>query len=130
MSVVEILDRVLTKLEGTTKAKRHQYYDKDGKPITRAEWSPLFDDMSYRRILRTETDEFVISTVWMGLDHQFEAEGPPLIFETMVFEHGSKIDLYCRRCTTNEEAVEQHKEAVDEYANPKRRKVEEQVLDK
>ncbi|WP_166903861.1 hypothetical protein [Mycobacterium sp. DL440] len=30
-------------------------------------------------------DEVVVSTVWLGLNHSFTDDGPPIIFETMVF---------------------------------------------
>ncbi len=30
-------------------------------------------------------DGVVVSTVFIGLDHRFDDDGPPLIFETMIF---------------------------------------------
>ena len=47
-----------------------------------------------------------VSTVWIGINHNFSGEGPPLIFETMVF--GSEGDLYCERYATEEQAREGH----------------------
>ncbi|SPA03543.1 protein of unknown function (plasmid) [Cupriavidus taiwanensis] len=41
-------------------------------------WSPSL-------LAETTVGEFYISTVFLGLDHQW-ADGPPLIFETMVYE--------------------------------------------
>lgn len=53
-----------------------------------------------------------VSTVWLGLDHNHFG-GPPLLFETMVFD-GIKIgfEIYMKRYTTWDEAVEGHKKAI------------------
>ena len=46
-----------------------------------------------------------VSTVFLGLDHQ-HFDGPPLLFETMVFvgEHGDEMERY----STWDEAVAGH----------------------
>lgn len=46
-----------------------------------------------------------VSTVFLGLDHSF-GRGPPMLFETMVF--GGPLDHECERCSTWEEAEQQH----------------------
>lgn len=51
-----------------------------------------------------------LSTVWLGLDHNFGGEGPPLIFETMLFMKSNKNDLQWRY-STEEEAKEGHRRA-------------------
>ena len=79
-----------------------RYFDKLGNPITRELWSTLFKD-----ILEDGTK---ISTVWLGLNHQF-GNGPPLIFETMVF--GGKYDGEQERYSTLEEAQNGHKIMLD-----------------
>jgi hypothetical protein len=76
------------------------YYDLDGRPISRDEWARLMtlkhearragndgdtrpgDDPS--RIGSDHVGDVWVSTVWLGLDHNW-GPGPPLIFETMVF---------------------------------------------
>src|SRR5262245_25131897 len=53
--------------------------------ITWAMWLETAD-----RLVRRDADEaagWVVSTVFLGLDHQW-GEGPPLVFETMVFAPG------------------------------------------
>ncbi len=50
-----------------------------------------------------------ISTVFLGLDHSF-GEGPPLLFETMVF--GGEHDQDQRRYSTKKDAIEGHEEIV------------------
>jgi hypothetical protein len=72
------------------------YYNMNGEPVSLDErmdiWKGTNDDiMAGRRvatdtILDSESREHFVSTVLLGLDHSF-GEGPPLIFETMVFCH-------------------------------------------
>jgi hypothetical protein len=51
-----------------------------------------------------------VSTVFLGLDHAW-GDGPPLLFETMIF--GGTEDEYCERYSTWEEAEAGHKKAVE-----------------
>jgi hypothetical protein len=53
-----------------------------------------------------------VSTVFLGLDHQWHAHGPPLLYETMVFRDGSGDD--CVRYSTREEALAGHNKVVAE----------------
>lgn len=84
------------------------YYDKDGKPMELMEWAKKFKDLKYRIIAQDKVNGYRISTVWMGLDHQF-GNGPPLIFETMAFQEDEK---YQDRYTTLEEALQGHQKAI------------------
>jgi hypothetical protein len=73
--------------------KPDKYYP-DGKPIldddllpAELKWAMLFEEQNKERIVgKTKTlyGEY-LSTVWLGLDHNFFQTGPPLIFETMLF---------------------------------------------
>jgi hypothetical protein len=47
-----------------------------------------------------------VSTVFLGLDHNWLPGGPPVLFETMVF--GGRMDMYQDRCCTWEEAEQMH----------------------
>src|SRR5580692_3419733 len=52
-----------------------------------------------------------VSTVFLGLDHNFFGDGPPILFETMAFwagEHGEEQD----RCSTWLEAERMHRRMV------------------
>lgn len=51
-----------------------------------------------------------VSTVFLGLNHNFYCTGPPLLFETMIF--GGEHDQYQERYTTKKEAIEGHKRAL------------------
>jgi hypothetical protein len=54
-----------------------------------------------------------VSTVWLGLDHQFEKYGAPMLFETMVFDLlGEPQDQ--KRYTTLRAAQEGHKRFVQQ----------------
>lgn len=67
-----------------------------------------------------------ISTIFLGLDHNFSLAGPPLLFESMVFgeEHLVKIfrrerlmrdDLEMWRYATWDEAETGHRKLVERY---------------
>jgi hypothetical protein len=86
-------------------------YDKQGKPIDLLEWTRLIEDTEYCRVGRTKVRSCVVSTIWLGLDHQFD-DGPPLIFETMIDTGDGWEDT--RRYSTLEEAQKGHAVAVAE----------------
>jgi hypothetical protein len=90
------------------------YYDMDGKPMTMEEYCVLFE--SEERILaRTDLPGGCwVSTVWLGLDHSF-GEGPPLIFESMVFGPDDMTDLDCIRYATRKEAEAGHSMLVTRW---------------
>lgn len=50
-----------------------------------------------------------VSTIFLGIDHNW-GEGPPLLFETMVF--GGEHDEYQERYATYDEAIEGHERAI------------------
>lgn len=90
------------------------YYDRNGDLISSAQWGVYFQDKDYQ-VLRQETIELgdvqvLISTVWLGMDHNFSGEGPPLIFETMVFNE----EQPCYRWASEEEALQEHEKLVTE----------------
>jgi hypothetical protein len=77
------------------------------------EWAAQFENSENRRVGYDQLGPYVISTVFLGLDHAFR--GPPLWFETMLFSEksGKTISLnYQTRYTTFEEALEGHKTVV------------------
>lgn len=51
-----------------------------------------------------------VSTVFLSLDHRHFGDGPPLVFETMIFPGAEMVG----RCSTWEEAEEMHAKAVEE----------------
>lgn len=70
-----------------------------------ARWQETAD----RRVAKTDIGEITISTVFLGLDHNFGL-GPPILFETMIF--GGSLDQEMDRYCTWEEAEAGHEAMV------------------
>ncbi len=80
------------------------------------EWGEWFEHAD-RRVAETSLpNEVRVSTVFLGLDHNFE-EGKPILFETMIF--GGKQDQYQERYHTWEEAEAGHEQAVSKAKSKK-----------
>jgi hypothetical protein len=54
-----------------------------------------------------------VSTVFLCIDHNYGRIGPPLLFETMVFGPLDPENEIQERCSTWDEALEQHQRIVD-----------------
>lgn len=77
------------------------------------QWSRWFEGShARRRVARTKIGKFIVSTVFLGIDHSFGSIDEPKLFETMVFLSDSLNEVYCERCGTWDEAEEQHRVAV------------------
>lgn len=85
------------------------FYDRDGQPTDHDDWARAFEDQAGRQIGRDQVGDALVSTVWLGLNHN-RAVGPPLIFETLIFGGPSDGDMW--RYSTEEEALEGHRQAV------------------
>ncbi len=72
-------------------------------------WADWFEDRNNRRVAATERGGVRVSTVFLGLNHNWMVSGPPLLFETMIF--GGPHDQYMDRCSTWEEAEQMHQRA-------------------
>lgn len=89
------------------------YYTLDGHtpvPCDLLTWGRMFEDAEGRTVAQDSIGEFRVSTVFLGMNHSF-GDGPPLLFETMIFGGRYDDDEYQTRCTTWEEAEEMHKVA-------------------
>jgi hypothetical protein len=73
-------------------------------------WAKWFETAD-RVVSKTNFGDIQISTVFLGLDHQFD-EGRPILYESMVF--GGKLNERCIRYSTREEAITGHNELVAE----------------
>lgn len=78
------------------------------------DWENRFD-------LKTRVGNYEVSTVDLGINHQFDDNLPPLYYETMIFKVvDGKVDyseIYCDRYTTEEEARIGHQKAIDYVKN-------------
>ena len=97
-----------------------EHYDRKGQPMDFMEWAKSFKNNELRRVAEdTLPDGKWVSTVWLGLNHNFSQDGPPLIFETMVFPNdGDMGELDADRYSTEEEALAGHKAMVDKWSHP------------
>lgn len=80
-------------------------------------WARWFESAD-RRVARTEVPGGVVSTVFLGLDHNFSLKGAPLLFESMAFLDGDDAD--CERCSTWEQAEEQPRRMVEKLSGPQK----------
>jgi len=79
------------------------------------EWARWFEISNNRKVARTQiSDDVIVSTVFLGLDHQY-GDGPPLLFETMIF--GGPLDEQMNRYSTWDEAEKGHQEMVEKAKN-------------
>jgi hypothetical protein len=88
-----------------------EYYlleDRKAVPTDVRTWARFFESGD-RIVAKSQLGDVRVSTVFLGLDHRFDDEGPPLIFETMIF--GGHHADYQTRCSTWEEAEEMHRVA-------------------
>src|SRR5215467_9018796 len=76
-------------------------------PATAQEWARFME--SDERIVAQEeiAPGIGISTICLGLNHRMFGDGPPLVFETMVFREGEPAEYL--RWTTWDEAMEGHR---------------------
>lgn len=87
----------------------HWYYNRQGRPVSNEQWEAEFSRQD-RRVLWTDLGSLGrVSTVWLGLNHAYD-DGPPLIFETMIFD--GPMHEYMDRYSTEEQARAGHEFAV------------------
>lgn len=65
-----------------------------------------------RRVAETIVDGYRVSTVFLGIDHNFGRGKLPVLWETMVFPEDSYHDLYYERYTSVDDALEGHQRVV------------------
>jgi len=91
-------------------------------------WSKAMQE-GYRKIRQEELPHgYWLSTVFLGLNHNYDPSGPPEYFETMIFEPGPRwnefskkwlehgSECYCARYASFAEALEGHQAAKDWFA--------------
>ena len=92
----------------------HKYIlDADNKPVVCddvVEWGKWFEGADDQRgVAVTDFDGGKVSTVFLGMDHNF-THGEPVLWETMIF--GGPHDGYCERYTSLAKAEAGHQRAV------------------
>ncbi len=71
-------------------------------------WVTWFEKAE-RHVANTKIGDVRVSTVFLGMDHSF-GDGPPLLFETMIF--GGEHNEFQERCSTWEQAEAMHERAL------------------
>jgi hypothetical protein len=79
-------------------------------------WAVWFErtQQTRERVLAQDRDELggtdiMVSTVFLAIDHNFRADGPPILWETMIL--GGPLDGYQRRFASAAAALDGHREA-------------------
>lgn len=91
-----------------------EYYDRNGDPMPMEAWLQALSGYG-KRVAHTKTKMGIdVSTVWLGINHQFGPNKPPLIFETLCFPGADDGKRY----TTEIEALKGHLEFVEKYGGP------------
>lgn len=92
--------------------------DKEVVEVDMMEWAKWFGngDTDNRRVKldKFSNDTISVSTVFLGIDHNFGDEGEPVLFETMIFggSLGEHYDEFQDRYCTWKEAEAGHKNAI------------------
>jgi hypothetical protein len=103
--------------------RKNYFYklDKDKNPVACSsfEYSMQFEDPEkFRRVAKTQLGPYTVSTVFLCIDHNFGGEGPPVLFETMIWSDkmtdkpGEFFNYQVKYCTWKE-ATEGHAFAVE-----------------
>jgi hypothetical protein len=93
------------------------WLDRQGNSISAEEWGVIHS--TDKIVAQEQIGGCMISTVWLGINHNW-GDGPPLIFETMVFplKDSGKWNLeplYMDRYATEEEARAGHATVVEMF---------------
>jgi hypothetical protein len=80
-----------------------------GEPVRESNiytWARWFE-MSWptRRVAYEKFGRYTVSTVFLGLNHNFNDNGPPILWESMAFQ-GDCEEVDCDRCTGGREQAE------------------------
>jgi hypothetical protein len=99
-----------------------EYFVLDGHtavPSDLLTWAKFFEAGDNRAVASADFGgDAVVSTVFLGLNHAYLPDAPPLLFETMVFADAyPAIDQEQRRYTTWDEAMRGHRAIVAEIAS-------------
>jgi hypothetical protein len=105
----------------------HNYIlDERGEPIVEPDlmkWAKWFQVSNDKRLVKLEkVADGEVSTVFLGIDHNFSGAGEPVLWETMIF--GGANDQYQDRCSgSREQAEAMHARAVQFLKDKPKRKI-------
>jgi hypothetical protein len=76
--------------------------------VDRDRWGKDFSNRD-RVLAKTDVGDYEVSTVFLGIDHSHSPDGPPILWETMVFGEDAE---YQERYPTYADAARGHVEVV------------------
>lgn len=90
--------------------------DEKGNPVAEPDlrkWGSWFHtETKKRKVAKDQIGDSEVSTVFLGLDHNYSGEGVPILWETMVF--GGTLDEEQERCSGGrEQALAMHARMVE-----------------
>lgn len=92
----------------------HYILNENDEPIPEEDlmkWGTQMEKAN-RRVARSTVGRSTISTIFLGSDHNWTNEGPPILWETMVF--GGDLDGECERCSgSRKDAEAMHRRMVE-----------------
>lgn len=97
----------------------HYILDENRQPlkVDLETWARWFSDEN-KRVALDETRYYRLSSVFLGIDHNFTDRGPPLLFETMLFERKPTVGLIFGRLRQyNEEAFHDQEQTCWRWAS-------------
>lgn len=108
------------KLMETAKQIAANYWilDDDGEAVPCQdvmEWAKSFKANELRIVAKDQVGPYFVSTVFLGINHNFGHDGPPLLFETMVFNPSGREskEFDQERVSTRSEAIAGHRKMVN-----------------
>jgi len=78
-----------------------------------ATWAKWVENSENRKVAQDRVGDYFVSTVFLGLDHNFGPVGEPRCFETMVFKGGSSSEKFCNRYCSWDEALAGHEKVME-----------------
>jgi len=92
--------------------------DHEPIPATMSESATFFESIDKRRVANHESGKKRVSTIFLGIDHNFMWKGPPLFFETMTWP-----DEEQERYSTYAEALAGHERHCKRMGIPLNEKI-------
>lgn len=98
MDPIDSLRDIMNMMSGIFGDGRNQIFyklDEDGnvRTCSQREWSSFIEGPVEGRVVgKSEVGRYEVSTVFLGLDHNYSDKGDPLVFETMVFDSRKEED--------------------------------------
>jgi hypothetical protein len=95
-------------------ATKYYILDAEHRPVEAdfETWARFFENNKRRRVAHTQLGDVCVSTVFLGLDHRFGDDGPPIVFETMIFGGPLDQERCLRRYSSWDDAEAGHAAAV------------------